>query len=157
MPGDGLDVLVFTLDGRRYGVAAADVEEVVRAVLPTPLPGAPEVVEGVINLRGRVVPVFDLRRRFRLPPRPVEPGDHLIVGRAAGRRVVLRVDRAEGLVRLEASDLEAARGVVPGAEYISWVARLPDDLVLVHDLGTFLTRAEEEALRGALPPPGGEA
>jgi purine-binding chemotaxis protein CheW len=153
--GNGLEVVLFTLAGRRYGLPAADVAEVVRAVLPTPLPGAPDVVEGVVNLRGSVLPVFDLRRRFRLPPRPVEPTDHLIVATAGPRRVALRVDQAEALVRLEAADVADARGL-PGAEYIACVARLPDDLVLVHDLAAFLSRGESDALDAALPPPGGE-
>ena len=144
-------MVVFEIAGRRYGVPAGDVQEVLRAVLPTPLPRAPEAVEGVINLRGRVVPVFDLRRRFRLPLREVEPGDNLIVARADGRTVVLRVDRVTGLVRLQAADVEEARGVVPGVEYVSWLARTADDLVLVHDLGTFLSRAEAAALDAALP------
>jgi purine-binding chemotaxis protein CheW len=154
--GNGLEVVVFTLDGRRYGVPAADVQEVVRAVLPTPVPGAPDVVEGVINLRGHIVPVFDLRRRFRLPRRDVTPTDHLIVVRFAERRAVLRVDRVDGLVRLAAADVEEAGGVVPGAEYISWLARLPEELVLVHDLRTFLSRREAEVLDAALPPTGEE-
>jgi purine-binding chemotaxis protein CheW len=157
LDGNGLEVVVFRLDGRRYGVPAADVQEVVRAVLPTPLPGAPDVVEGVIDLRGRILPVFDLRRRFRLPRRDVIPTDHLLVARFGERRAVLRVDRVDGLVCVAAADVEEARGVVPGAEYISWLARLPEELVLVHDLRTFLSRSEAEILDGVLPAAGGEA
>jgi purine-binding chemotaxis protein CheW len=152
----GLEVVVFEIAQRRFGVPAGDVQGVLRAVLPTPLPGAPAVVEGVVNLRGRVVPQFDLRRRFRLPLRGVEPSDHLIVARAAGRSVLLRVDRVEGLVHLQAAEIEEARGIVPGVEYVSWLARLPQDLVLVHDLATLLSRAEAEALDNALAAPAQE-
>jgi purine-binding chemotaxis protein CheW len=149
----GLEVVVFDLAGRRFGVPAGDVQEVLRAVLPTPLPGAPHVVEGVVNLRGRIVPLFDLRRRFRLPQRDVEPGDHLVVAQAGQRRVILRVDRVEGLVRLQPAEIEEARGIVPGVEYVSWLARLPQDIVLVHDLATLLSKAEAEALDDALALP----
>jgi purine-binding chemotaxis protein CheW len=149
-----LAVVVFELDGRRFGLPAADVGELLRAVAVVPLPRAPAVVRGVINLRGRVVPVLDVRGRFRLPPREVEPADHLIVARTGGRLVALHVDRATDLLHLDAADLTDARGLVPGAEHVRWVARLPHDLVLIHDLATFLSRAEAAALDEALPAAG---
>jgi purine-binding chemotaxis protein CheW len=144
-----LQILVFEVAGQRHGLPAADVQELLRAVSIVPLPQAPPVVEGIINLRGRVVPVLDVRGRFRLPARPVEPSDHFVVARSGGRLVALRVDRAVDLVSLDAADVEDARGAVPGARYVAKVARLPDGLVLVHDLDTFLSHAESEALDGA--------
>src|SRR5262245_8682454 len=146
-----LEVLVFEVAGRRYGLAAADVRELVRAVAVVPLPGAPPAVEGVINVRGRVVPVLDVRARLRLPAKPVEPSDHLVIAQAGERLVALRVDRATDLVRLEAADVEEARGLLPGLESAGWVARLPDDVLLIHDLGAFLSRAESARLDDALP------
>jgi purine-binding chemotaxis protein CheW len=119
-------------------------------VAVVPLPRAPAVVKGVFNFRGTVVPVFDVRTRFRLPPKDVEPADHFIVARAGGRLVALHVDRATDLKRLDAADLAEARGLVPGAEHVAWVAKVPDNLVLVHDLSTFLSRAESAALEEAL-------
>jgi purine-binding chemotaxis protein CheW len=115
-----------------------------------PLPRAPAVVKGVINLRGRVVPVLDVRSRFGLPGRDIEPADHLIVARAGPRLVALHVDRAVELVSLEAADVEDARGLVPGSDYISWVARRDSSLILIHDLATFLSRAEAAGLDEAL-------
>jgi purine-binding chemotaxis protein CheW len=147
-----LEVVVFEIGGRRYGLPAADVREIVRAAALTPLPRAPAVVEGILNLRGRIVPVLDIRARFRLPPRPLHPSDHLLVASVGERLVALRVDRATDLVRLRAEDIEDARGAVPGAEYVAWVAKLPNDLVLIHDLRTFLSRAESAALEEALQP-----
>src|SRR5262249_7992080 len=88
------------------------------------------------------------------------PGDHLVVAWAGappgehavgpGRLVALRVDRALDLTRLEASAVESARGVVPGVEYVAWVAKRPNDLVLIHDLRTFLSRAEATWVDAAL-------
>jgi purine-binding chemotaxis protein CheW len=145
-----LDVVVFELAGQLFGLAASNVRELVRAVAVVPLPRAPAVVKGIINLRGRVVPVLDVRARFGLPPRDVEPPDHLVVARTGERLVALHVDRATDLVRLNAADLEAARGLVPGAEYVALVAKVPNNLVLIHDLSTFLSRAESAALEEAL-------
>jgi purine-binding chemotaxis protein CheW len=154
-----LEVLAFDIGGQRYGLPAAVVQEIVRAVTVVPLPRAPAVIEGVINLRGKVVPVLDIRSRFRLPAKPLEYTDHLVVAWAGERLVALRVDRATALVRLDASEVEDAKGLVPGAEYVAWVAKLPDDLVLIHDLRTFLSRAEAVTLEEVLPaaePPGNE-
>src|SRR4051794_17371746 len=108
MAAPSLAVVVFEVGGQRYGLPAADVQELLRAVAVVPLPRAPVVVKGVINLRGRVVPVFDIRSRFRLPPRDVAPADHLVVAQAGPRLVALHVDRAIDLVHLDAADVEDA-------------------------------------------------
>jgi purine-binding chemotaxis protein CheW len=134
----GLEVLIFEVSGRRYGLPAAEVQEVVRAVTIMPLPDAPPGVEGVINVRGRVVPVLDLRSRLRLPARAVEPADHLILARTDERLVALRVDRAVGLRSLGEAEAEAARGAVPGVDDASWLAKLPNELILIHDLRRLL-------------------
>jgi purine-binding chemotaxis protein CheW len=148
------EVLIFEVGGQRYGLPVADVQELVRAVTVTPLPSGPAIVEGVINLRGCLVPVLDIRARFRLPAKKVEHTDHLIVARAGERPVALRVDRALELRRLEAAHVDSAAKVLPGVAYVAQVAKLPDGLVLIHDLGTFLTQAEAEGLAEALNPEG---
>jgi purine-binding chemotaxis protein CheW len=155
-----MNALVFEVSGQRYALPSADVREVLRAVAVVPLPRAPAVVEGVINLRGRLVPVLDLRTRFRLAAKPVGPTDHFLIAQAGERVVALRVDRATDLVQLGEADVEDAKGVVPGAEYVAWMARHADGLILIHDLRTFLSRAESDALAEALPAcatPGQEA
>jgi purine-binding chemotaxis protein CheW len=148
--GNQLEVVVFEVGGQFYALPAADVRELVRAVAIVPLPKAPAIVEGIINLRGKVVPVLDIRSRFRLPPKPLAPADHLLIASAGEFLVAIRADRAVNLVRLDPSDVEEARGLVPGIDYVSWVARLPHDLVLIHELRTFLTRSESAELQGAL-------
>ncbi len=157
MQREPLQVLVFEVGGQRYGLPVDDVQELLRTVSIVPLPRAPAIVEGIINLRGRIIPVLDVRGRFRLPARSLEPSDHFIVARAGERVVALRVDRAVDLVRLEAADIEEAGSVVPGVEYVAWVARRPHDLVLIHDLRTFLTREESAALDEAAAPAEAEA
>lgn len=149
-PPETVEILVFELARQRYGLLATAVREVVRAVAVTPLPRAPRVVEGVIQIRGEVVPVLDLRARFGLPAKPIDPADHLIVARTDARVVALRVDQALTLMRLETAELQELRALVSGAEYVSWLARLPQDLVIIHDLDTFLSRAEAESLSETL-------
>src|SRR5262249_23324974 len=148
------EFLIVELGGQRYGLAVADVREIVRAVPPVPLPGAPPLVEGVINIRGSVVPVLDLRRSFGLPARPLEHTDHLVIVRTAGRLVALRVDRALDLVRVAPADVEAVEFGAAG-QSAAWVAKLPGDLVHVQDLRALLSPTEAVALGRVLPSRGG--
>jgi purine-binding chemotaxis protein CheW len=144
------EVLLFTLEGHRYALPTEDVRELVRAVRLTPLPRAPAVVEGLLDLRGELLPVLDMRRRFRLPARPLATTDHLVVAQAGPRRVALRVDRAEGLLALEPGQLDESPRELPGVGYVAGALKLPDGLVLLHDLRTFLSEAEGLALEEAL-------
>jgi purine-binding chemotaxis protein CheW len=150
MAGPPAEILVFEVGGQHYGLPAADVRQILRAVTLTPLPRAPEVVEGVINVRGAIVPVLDIRARFRLPPAPPQHTDHLIVATVGRHSAALRVDRVLELARLEAGSAERAETVVPGVQYVAHLARLPAGLVLIHDLNTFLSQAEDLQLGEAL-------
>ncbi len=144
------EVLLFTLEGQRYALPLEDVRELVRAVRLTPLPRAPAVVEGLLDLRGELLPVLDMRRRFRLPARRLSSSDHLIVAQAGRRRVVLRVDRAESLLALEPDKLDTSPRELPGVGYVAGALKLPEGLVLLHDLRTFLSEAEALELEEAL-------
>ncbi|MGD0993420.1 MAG: chemotaxis protein CheW [Gemmatimonadales bacterium] len=144
------DLLVFALGEHRFAVDASSVIEVVRVVASAALPGAPAIVEGVINVRGTLVPVLDVRTRFALAPRPVDPDQHLIVARAGARSVALRVDRALDLVRVADDAVEAAERVAPGSTLVAGVARLPDGVLVIHDLERFLCLDEGEPLDAAL-------
>jgi purine-binding chemotaxis protein CheW len=147
-----LEYLIFEIAGRRYGLPATDVREIVRVVALSRLPGAPAVVEGIINVRGRVVPVLDVRRRFGLAAKALEHTDHLIITGAEDRLTALRVDRALGLSRVEEADMEELRGVAPNGPGIRRVAKILDDLVLIpDDLRSLLSDSEASALAGALP------
>src|SRR5207237_886575 len=149
-------ILIFEVGGQRYGLPADGVRELVRAVTITPLPKAPAIVEGVINLRGTIVPVLDIRARFRLPAKAAQHTDHLVVAWAGQRLVALRVDRALELTQLDNADVENAEPVLPGVEYVARVAKCPTGLVLVHDLNTFLSQPEADELATALPAPAPE-
>lgn len=145
-----LDVLVFTLDDVRYGIAARDVVEVVRAVAVTPVPGVPAVVLGVIDYRGALVPVFDTRMRFGHAPREERLEDQFVVVRAGARTAALRADHAERLVAIDAAAVEDPREQLASIEHIEGVTRLDDGLLLIHDPQRFLSAAEREALEAAM-------
>jgi purine-binding chemotaxis protein CheW len=150
MPKALLDVVVFTLDDVRYGIAAAHVVEVVRAVAVTPLPGLPPVVQGVIDYRGGLVPVFDTRARFGHAPREERLEDHFVLVRAGERTAALRADHADRIEAVDATRIEDPARQVAQVEHVAGVARLDDGLLLVHDPERFLAAAEQEALAAAL-------
>lgn len=144
------EILLFQVQDQRFGLPAARVREVQRVVAIVPLPKAPASVEGLIDVRGRLVPVFGIRGRFRMPARELDPSEHLVLAEARGRLVALRVDRVLDLVEIAERDVEDPRGLVEGTEHVAGVARLEDGLVLIHDLDALLSQAEEAELEAAI-------
>lgn len=150
-------LVVFRLDEQRYGLALACVERIVHAVALTPLPRAPGIVSGIIDVGGRVLPVFNLRRRFRLPERDLLLGDQLVLANTAGRTVVLPVDSVEGVVPFPVHSLVRPSRIVPGLTHLLGVAQLDDALVLIQDLDQFLSLEEARTLDAALNDPRGDS
>ncbi len=116
----------------------------------TPLPRAPEVVLGVINLQGKVVVALDVRRRFGLSPYEPSPNNHLIVARTASRTVTFPVDAVVGLVERPSQDITALESIVPATDCLDGVAKLDDGLLFIHDLDRFLSLDEEQRIANLL-------
>lgn len=125
-----MEILLFEVGGQRQALASRDVREVLPAVTVTPMVGAARFVEGVVNLRGSVLPVVDARAWLGLPTRPAEPSDHLIVVRVEERSAMLRVDRAMELVTLASGDFDAVTRIV----------KLADGPVQVHEVEALLSQ-----------------
>ena len=147
---DNNQLVVFTLDEYRYAVPLAAVERVVRLVEITPLPKAPRIVIGVINLQGRIVPVLDMRARFGLPKRGMRLGDQLIIARTSRRTVAMLVDESRGVMECPSDNTVAAEEIVPGMEYVTGVMKLADGMLFIHNLDEFLSLEEEKTLEAAI-------
>lgn len=143
-------IVVFTLSDRRYGLPLPAVERIVRVVDVTPLPNAPDIVLGVVNVQGRVIPVINVRRRFRLPEREIVLTDQMVVARAARRRVALVVDSVTGVLEYSEQEAVATQDVFSELQYVEGVVKLDDGLLLVHNLDRFLSLEEEAVLDRAL-------
>jgi len=142
--------VVFALDEQRVALPLSAVERVVQAVEVTPLPTAPTIVLGVINVQGQVLPVFNLRRRFRLPDREIELSDHIIIAKTARRTVALVVDAVTGVLLCSEMEIVPPEAIGPGIEHIAGIVKRPDGLILIHDLNAFLSLDEEQTLEAAL-------
>ena len=145
------ETLIFELAGRRYGLPASDVQELVRIVTITPPPPGSGLVEGVINLRGTVVPVFDLRARLGLPPKPVELSESLVIARWGSRPVAFRVDRPLELATLYDGDVESSRVSEASGDRAGGVAKLAEGLAVLLDLETLLKPVEAALAVGERP------
>lgn len=145
-----IDVLVVQLDALRIGLPARGVRQIITAATIAPLPSAPPVVEGVLNVRGTLIPVLDLRERFGLGARDVHPDQHIVIADAGARRVALRVDRALAVISISPDSLEPVDRVTAGVKHVSAVARLPDGVLVIHDLERFLSPDEARAVTEAL-------
>jgi len=144
------DLLIFEQSGQQYAVRSSVVREVLRAFSAVPLPNAPPIVEGILNVRGEIIPLLDMRRRFGLPARPLSVTDHFVIAWEGGRWVALRVDRVLNFERLPVKKTRDAGKYVSGSELIEAVASGPEGMVLIHDLGRFLASAERDAIGSAL-------
>ena len=143
-------LMVFRLDAQGYALYLSVVEKVVRAAEITLLPKAPEIVLGVVNWQGRVIPVVNMRARFGLTAREIDLADRFIFARTRKRVVALIADSVDGVIFHSREDIISPERIVPGTEYIDGVAKLEDGLLLIHDLDKFLSLEEENALDRAL-------
>lgn len=145
-----MQLLVFRLKEQHFALPLAAVERVLHAVEVTPLPGAPAIVLGAINVEGRVLPVLNLRQRFLLPQRQIDPADQFLIARTARHTLALVIDEAHGVIEQEPSAVIGSDQIVPGLEQFQGVVKLDDGLVLIHDLETFLSLDEARTLDEAM-------
>jgi purine-binding chemotaxis protein CheW len=143
-------ILVFTIDDQKYAFQLTAVERIVRAVEVTPLPEAPAIVLGVINVHGRVLPVVDLRCRFRLAERAIDPDDQFIVAQSSTIAVALPVDATLGVVEDAAEERPAAAEIIPDVNYVDYVLSHDAEMIFVLDVDTVMTDDEERALADSL-------
>jgi len=149
-PASLIRLVLLTVDAQTYALHLEAVDRIVRMVEVTPLPGAPEVVEGVVNIQGEVVPVVSIRRRLGLAHRGVGVSDSLVVARARARRLAIIAESVLGVVERPADAVVSTSDISQGIEHIEGVLKTSDGLVLIHDLDRFFSPEEEQSLDLAL-------
>jgi purine-binding chemotaxis protein CheW len=145
-----LQLVIFTLDEQSYALHLPSVERAIHMIEITPLPSAPEIVIGVVNVHGAVVPVLNIRKRFRLPEREPDLGDQLIIAHTARRIVALVVDTVNDVVAFRAGELVAPETILPQLEHLEGVVKLDDGMIFIQDLDAFLSLEEDQALEAAI-------
>lgn len=144
-------IVLFRLDGRRCAIPASAVVEILAAVATIPLPSQPPYIAGVIDLRGTIVPVLDLRVRFGLPSRPMELADQFIVTRARDRLLALWIDDVEAFEPCDTAAWSAAGGLVAGDRSLAGVTSMLGGLATIHDVNAFIDQCEADAVFADVP------
>ena len=131
-------MVVFALGEFRFALSMAVVERVVRAVEISPVPGCPPEMLGVINLHGRLVPVYDIRARFGLTPQEMRVSDHLVIARTGDRLVAVLVDAAVDVVSAAGASVTLATDDLAGLGGVAGVVMQGDVIVPVQELSRCL-------------------
>jgi purine-binding chemotaxis protein CheW len=145
---DMLQLVSFKLREEEFGVDILQVQEIIRMQEITNVPNAPSFVEGVINLRGRVIPILDLRKRFGLEAKEHSKTTRIIVVMIGQVTVGLIVDEVSEVLRLPEDTVEPPPPIVAGIEsdYIKGVGKLEDRLLILLDLNKILSGEEKNSL-----------
>ena len=140
----------FNLNDGKFALFLSAVMRIIRIVEITSLQKAPEIVLGVINMHGLIIPVFDIRKRFRLPQREMQLDDQLIIAHTSQRTVALLVDSVSDVIEISEEKIVTGENILPGLEYVEGVVKTEDGMILIHDLEQFLHLQEEKALNEAM-------
>jgi purine-binding chemotaxis protein CheW len=149
-----LQVVGFRIGNETYGVRIAAVREIVRVPEITSVPNAPETIEGVINLRGKIIPVMDLRKRFGLAEIVPDKKNRILVVDLENKLLGLIVNSASEVLRISPSDIEAPGTVFAEGEsgYVTGVGKLKGRLIILLDINKLLHRPEFKRLEEAAEP-----
>ena len=142
-------LVVFDLAGESYGINIGTVREIIRMQAITHVPEPPEFVEGVINLRGRVIPVVDLRRRFGLAAGAQTPESRIVVVDITGHDIGVIVDAVTEVLRVPGSAIEPAAALVTTEDsyYMDGIAKIGSRLLILLDLDRVLQLGDDAASR----------
>jgi len=141
-------MVTFNLGQEKFGVNILQVQEINRMVEITRVPQTDQYVEGIINLRGKVIPIIDLRKKFGMPEKEYDNQTRIVVVDVNNEVVGLVVDGVSEVLRVQTDTLEDAPKLVSGessysgAEYIKSIAKLEDRLLIYLDLGKIVSTSQ---------------
>jgi len=148
-----LQLVSFKIGNEEFGINILIVQEIIKTVQITKVPNAPVFVEGIINLRGRVIPVIDLRTRLNLEKKPQDKDTRIIVMEINSKTVGFIVDEVNEVLRIPKSITEPPPSMVTAginSEFITAVGKLEDRLITLIDLEKVLSTDEKTQLAGAV-------
>jgi purine-binding chemotaxis protein CheW len=146
-----LQVVGFRIGNETFGVRIASVREIVRVPEITAVPSAPDTVEGVINLRGKIIPVMDLRKRFGHVDIQTDKKNRILVVELNNKLVGLIVNAASEVLKIPPSEIEAPGSVFAEGEssYVTGVGKLKGRLIILLDVSKLLHTQEVKKLEEA--------
>jgi len=143
-----VQLVIFKLANEDYGLPISKVQEINRMVAVTKLPNSPEFMEGIINLRGRIIPVLDLRKRFGFNTREHQEDTRIIVVDISGQTVGLIVDAVHEVAKIPGDCIEPPPpSFVMDAQFVQGIGKFADALVVILDIDRVITTQESVILR----------
>jgi len=142
--GKDIQLVGFRIGRETFGIPIGLVREIVRMMEITAVPEAPDYVEGVINLRGRIIPVIDLRKRFREPGIKVDKRNRILVAELEGRLVGLIVDAASEVLKMANGDIEPPPELLQENDlsYVTGLGKRNGKLIILVDVEKLLNHGE---------------
>jgi purine-binding chemotaxis protein CheW len=146
-----LQLVSFKISNEEFGVDILCVQEINRMLQITKMPNTPDFIEGVINLRGRVIPVLDLRIKLGMPRKEHDKNTRIIVVELKGKTIGFIVDEVSEVLRIPKSITEAPPEMVGGvnSDFITSIGKLEDRLLILLDLEKILSTTEFNVLETA--------
>ena len=143
-----IQLVSFKLGKEEFGVDILKVQEINRMLEITEMPNSPDFVEGIVNLRGRIIPVVDLKKRLKMPAKEHDNSTRIIVVELNGKTIGFIVDEVSEVLRIESNITEPPPEMTAGidSDYITAVAKLDDRLLILLDLNRVLSEEEKEAV-----------
>ena len=149
--GADFQIVAFFLGAEEFGVNILMIQEIIRHSPITEVPNTPFFIEGVINIRGKVVPVIDLRKRLNIPVTPIDKSTKIIIIEYEEKVTGFIVNSVSKVMTIPGETIQNAPDMITAgveSEYISGVSRFEDRLIILLDFSKILTESEFEAVTG---------
>jgi len=148
LSSETVQVVSFHLGTEEYGVDISQVQEIIRMVEITHVPRAPHFMEGVINLRGQLIPIIDLRTRFSMQRAEHTKSTRIVVTEIGSKRVGIVVDSVSEVINIPLESVEPAPDMIAGVgtEYIQGVGKVGERLIILLDLTMVISGEEKQQL-----------
>jgi purine-binding chemotaxis protein CheW len=140
-----MQVIVFKLGNEKYGVEISQVREIIKPAQITKIPNSPDFIEGVINLRGQITTIINLRKRFGLEDKPIDNNTRIIVVEHNNAVIGMMVDSVSEVKYLSEKEVESLPSIVTSSHessFLKGVGKLPDGLMILIDLNKVLKEEE---------------
>lgn len=138
----------FALGNERYAIDIMDVEEIIRLAEITAVPKAPDFLEGIINLRDRVIPVVDLKKRINMGEATLDENTRIVVVNLNNKRIGLVIDAVDEIVRIDSTLIDAAPAVAVSLDssYIEGVAKTEKGMIIILKVNKIFSSSEQGQL-----------
>jgi purine-binding chemotaxis protein CheW len=148
---DNMQIVTFKVSDEIFALSIVLIQEIIRMTNIVKVPKAPDFVEGVINLRGKVIPVVDLKKKFGFPDKKKDVHTRVIIAEAKGMTVGLVVDEVCEVLRADAGSSAETPSIVSGVDqkFISRIVKHADHMIMVIELDQLFSSNEAEILKDA--------